>query len=56
MTNVYDMQGKIFDKARHFKKQSASRVKIRTRRELQNFQLLLNIQNRYKPMTAINFL
>ena len=28
---VYDIQGKIFVKARHFKKQSASRVKIQPR-------------------------
>ena len=27
---VYDIQGKIFVKARHLKRQSASRVKIRT--------------------------
>ena len=39
---VYDIQGKIFVKARHFKKLSASRVKILARGKLQNLQLLLH--------------
>ena len=44
---VYDIQGKIFVKARHFKKLSASRVKfILAREKLQNLQLLLNVHNR----------
>ena len=43
---VYDIQGKIFVKARHFKKLSASRVKIPARGKLQNLQLLLSVQNR----------
>ena len=53
---VYDIQGKIFVKARYFKKLSASHVKILARGKLQNLQLLLNVQNRLRPMTAINFL
>ena len=51
---VYEIQGKIFVKARHLKRQSASRVKIRTPWKLQKFQLLLNIQNRERPVTATN--
>ena len=47
---VYDIQGKIFVKARHLERQlapeSASRVKILARPKLQKFQLLLNLQNR----------
>ena len=43
---VYDIQGKMFVQARHFKKLSASRVKILARVKLQNLQLLLNVQNR----------
>ena len=43
---VYDIQGKIFVKAKHFKKLSASRVKILAREKLQNLQLLLSVQNR----------
>ena len=43
---VYDIQCKIFVNARHFKELSASRVKILAHGKLQNFQLLLNVQNR----------
>ena len=46
ITNTYNIQGKIFVKARHLKRQSASRVKTRTPWKLQKCQLLLNIQNR----------
>ena len=53
---VYDIEGKIFVKARHFKKLSASRVKIIARGKLQNLQFLLSVQNKQRPMTAINFL
>ena len=34
---VHDIQGKIFVKAGHFKKQSASRVKILARQETAKF-------------------
>ena len=57
----------IFAKARHVKKQSASPVKILARRQLtttQNLQVLpraitwllvlLNVQNRKRPMSATN--
>ena len=37
---VYDIQGKIFVKARHLKRQSASRVKIRTPWKLQKISVV----------------
>ena len=43
---VYGIQSKILVKARQLKRQSASRVKILTRRKLQKFQMLLNVQKR----------
>ena len=48
---VYDMEGKSLVKPGHFESQSASRVKILV--DWQNFQLLPNVQNRQRPMTAL---
>ena len=53
---VYDIQGKIFVEARHFKKQSASRVKIRARRELQKFSVVAQHSEQVKAYDCYKLL